>query len=156
MKTPTILLALAALASPLGCVDTTPSSGRCTGSVGGRAVDLPMDPAGSYFYRDDDILADEDAPFLMSYGAGALTVRGQFDDMPSNRELGTRAVPQVDVVDTWELRTTLGFGDPQGSTLTLTTSTRERVTGSFTTRFAQGNVTCSLDLRRAYEHDTDD
>lgn len=157
---PRILIARAlialALVLPTACVNTTPSSGRCTGTIDGRPVDLPMDAAASYFYRDDDILGDEDGPFVMAYGAGALTVSGQFDDLPSSRELGTRPVPQDDIVDRWEVRSTLSGGNAQGSTLTLTTSSRERVVGSFTTRFAEGSVTCTLDLRRAYERDTDD
>lgn len=149
------LLALS-LFAPIACVDNTPSSGRCTGTVEGHTINLAMDPAASYFYRDDDHFGDEDGPFVMRYGDGVFTVDGQFDDMPSGRELGTRTVPQNDIVDTWNVHTTLGFGDALGSTLTLTTSSRERVVGSFTTRFNQGSLTCTLDLRRAYEHDTDD
>lgn len=150
------LLASLLAATLAACVDDRPSAGRCTGTLGARAIDLPMDAARSQFHRDDDVLGDDDGPFVLSYGAGALVVEGQFDDLPSGRELGTRMVPMKDVVDTWQVRTTLVAGDAQGSTLTLTQSSPTRVVGSTSIRFAEGTLTCTLDLRRAYELDTDD
>jgi hypothetical protein len=147
---------LLVLAPVLGCVDTSPSSGRCLGVLDGGAVNLAMDPEPSAFHRDDDILGDEDGPFTISYGGGAVRVEGVFDDLPSARDLGTYRVPSEPSVDAWSLTTTLAAGAVEESTLTLTTASRERVAGSFSTRFAGGQLTCTLDLRRAYERDTDD
>jgi len=150
------LCVLLALAPSVGCVDTAPSSGRCLGLVDGRPVDLAMDPAPSGFYREDDILADEDGPFTLSYGGGALRVEGMFDDLPSARDIGTYRVPSEPSVDAWNLTTTITPGAVVESTLTLTAASRERVVGSFATTFTGGSLTCTLDLRRAYERDTDD
>jgi len=149
-------LALVARMSLVGCVDTSPSTGRCTGTLDGRAIDLPIDPAPSGFYRDDDILGDEDGPFTISYGSGAIRVEGEFANLPSSRDLGTYRVPAPDRVGVWALSTTLTNDVAGVTTLTLTTASRERVVGSFAAEIAGGTLMCTLNLRRAYERDTDD
>ncbi len=157
MKTILIgLMSLGMLAA--GCIETAPSSGRCVGNIGTRAVDLAMDPGASEFHRDDDILLDDDGPVRMSYGGGAFVIEGEFDDLPDSRVLGTYAVPDGQRVSAWNVRladTTAPTA--QESTLTVTRAASERVVGQFTTRFEGGSsVRCTFDLRRAYELDTDD
>ena len=144
--------------STAGCIETAPSSGRCVGTIGTRAVDLAMDPGPSEFHRDDDILLDDDGPVRMSYGGGAFVIEGEFDDMPDSRVLGTYAVPDGQRVDVWNVR----LADTTApaaleSTLTVTRAESDRVVGQFTTRFEGGSsLRCTFDLRRAYELDTDD
>ncbi len=155
LRRPSLFLLLL-FAPSAGCVDTSPSSGQCVGVFDGRTILFAMDPEPSAFHRDDDILGDEDGPFTLSYGGGVVRVEGVFDDLPSARDLGTYPVPSEPSVDAWNLTTTLTASAIKDSTLTLTTASRERVAGSFTTVFASGTITCTLDLRRAYERDTDD
>lgn len=121
----------------------------------GEPVELAIDPASSEFHRDDDILLDEDAPFTLSYGGGALVVRGELADMPSERSLGAHDVadpffhafgvvaPETPVLD--------------GGSMTLSTARADRMGGTLALGFADGSVLeCSFDLRRAFELDTDD
>ncbi len=138
-----------------GCVDTRPSAGRCEGTLAGIATPLVMDAAESQFHRDDDILLDDDAPFVLSYGSGAVVFVGELADMPSDALLGTHAT-------SGPLFHAFGASRPEtppleGASMTFTTARSDRLVGTLDATFAGGgSLRCQLDLRRAYELDTDD
>lgn len=138
-----------------GCPDTRDSAGRCLGTLAGRPADLAIDPVASEFHRDDDILLDDDAPFTMSYGSGALLVRGELADMPEDRSIGTHDVTAA-FFHSFEVQ------NPEmprfaGGSMTLTTARADRMGGVLNLEFEDGSaLDCSFDLRRAFELDTDD
>lgn len=114
-----------------------------------------MVASSSYFYRDDDILLDDDGPFVMQYGT-AVSVAGAFDDLPSSRDVGT--YPTSDPrIKTFAV--TVGSNTASSAQLTVTKAAPSRVVGEFVVGGGSGDATnlqCTFDLRRAYEHDTDD
>lgn len=132
-----------------GCFDKTPSSGDCTGSWNGKPISASIVPESSYFFRDDDILLDDDGPFVMNYGT-ELQVQGTFKDLPNGTYVGT--YPTTDQrLSRWSLLIR-GLGVTEPAQLTLTTSMASRVIG----QFELPGLVCTFDLRRAYERDTDD
>lgn len=132
-----------------GCFDKTPSSGDCSGSWNGMPISEAIVPDSSYFFRDDDILFDDDGPFVMNYGT-VLQVTGTFDDLPNASYVGS--YPTTDQrLSRWTLLIR-GLAVSQPAQLTLTTSMASRVIG----QFELPGLTCTFDLRRAYERDTDD
>lgn len=147
---------LGALVGNLGCIDSRPSTGQCSVTVMGQVSTLTIDPGDSYFFRDDDILGDEDAPLRISYGGGAWRVSGELDDLPDSRYLGEHRPPTEDRLRLWSNESRFTTSSYNDTVVTLTAAGRERVVGSFRTSFAEGSAQCTFDLRRAYEHDTDD
>lgn len=132
----------------VACVDNRPSTGRCTGTIASVAIDEPIVPAQSYFYRDDDILGDEDAPIAMAYGTRVI-VDAELADMPDKTLIGT--FPSTDAKFHRWAHTEDG-GSTSAESITFTTAHRERLVG----QFVSGAMTCTFDLRRAYEKDTHD
>lgn len=118
-------------------------------------IDAEMVASASYFYRDDDILLDDDGPFVMQYGT-TVSVAGTFDDLPSSRDVGT--YPTSDPrIKTFGV--TVGGNTASSAQLTVTKAAPTRVVGEFLVGGGSGettNLLCTFDLRRAYEHDTDD
>lgn len=139
----------------IGCVDNRPSTGDCTGTINGLAISEKIVAAESSFWRDDDILGDEDGPLQMRYAR--IAVDAQFDDMPSDRDKGTYLITDPRL-DHWY--TTVDGDIALTATLTVTKAERQRLVGSFVfatpPEDAPGSVTCTFDLRRAFEKDTDD
>lgn len=132
------------------CFDKTPSSGECSGRWDGMPISALIDPDTSYFFRDDDILLDADGPFVMNYGT-VFRVEGTFDDLPNGSYLGT--YPTIDKrLSRWVILYR-NFGITDVANLTLTTAMPSRVLGQFS---LADTLTCTFDLRRAYERDTDD
>lgn len=125
-------------------------------TVNGQATELALDPNESYFYRDDDILGDDDGPFRIRYGGGAFEVTGEFDDLPDSRYVGAHRVPTEDRISRWQMEARFNPNSFSDTVVTLTAAGSSRVVGSFRTEFSGGNAQCSFDLRRAYERDTDD
>jgi hypothetical protein len=87
----------------MGCIDSTPSSGQCTVTFNGQTSTWTIDPGESHFYREDDILGDEDAPVALRYGGGQVRVQGELDDMPTSSYVGTHRVPSEDRVRRWDI-----------------------------------------------------
>lgn len=138
-----------------GCVDTRPSTGRCTGTLSGVTTPLAMDASESQFHRDDDILLDDDAPFVLSYGGGVVRFEGQLADMPSDALLGTHATsdPFFHTFEATRPETPL----LDSASMTFTTARSDRLVGTLDATYTDGStLRCELDLRRAYELDTDD
>lgn len=132
-----------------GCFDKTPSSGDCSGSWKGMPISASIVPESSYFFRDDDILLDDDGPFVMTYGT-VVRAEGTFKDLPRGSYAGT--YPTTDQrLSRWTLfvRESAVTDSAQ---LTLTTAMASRVIG----QFELPGLICTFDLRRAYERDTDD
>lgn len=148
-------LALLGALTLAGCPDTRPSSGRCEGTLAGVGTPLEMDAAESQFHRDDDVLLDDDAPFVLSYGAGAIVFVGELADLPSAALLGTHATdgPLFHAFAATRPETPV----LQRAAITFTVARPDRVVGTLEAAYADGSaLRCELDLRRAYELDTDD
>jgi hypothetical protein len=138
-----------------GCVDTRPSAGRCTGTLSGVVTPLAIDASASQFHRDDDILLDDDAPFVVSYGGGAVVFDGELADLPDDRLLGTHDTSSTlfhAFASRQPLTPTLA-----SATMTTTTARADRLVATIDATYDDGStLRCELDLRRAYELDTDD
>ncbi len=140
----------------MGCIDSTPSSGQCTVTFNGQTSTWTIDPGESHFYREDDILGDEDAPVALRYGGGQVRVQGELDDMPTSSYVGTHRVPSEDRVRRWDIEHAPAMSSPTETSVTFTTASRDRLVGEFQSRYTEGTMRCSFNLRRAWEHDTDD
>ena len=148
------LIALLVLALA-GCTDPRPSSGRCTGTVAGAPVEWSIDPDASDFHRWDGLLGDEDGPFRMSYGSGALTIDAEFESLPQESYLGAHALPTDPIFHFFRVAHASASFDR--GTMTLTTATRDRMAGDMTLTFTDGGeLACTFDLRRNHALDTED
>lgn len=138
-----------------GCLDTRPSAGRCTGTLTGVVTPLAIDAEASQFHRDDDVLLDDDAPFVVSYGGGAVVFEGELADLPDDRLLGTHDTSST-------LFHTFAARQPStptlaSATMTATAARPDRLVATIDATYDDGSaLRCELDLRRAYELDTDD
>ncbi len=149
-----VVLSLVIASSSSGCVDTRPSTGRCTGTLTGVTTPLTMDAADSQFHRDDDIL-DDDAPFALSYGGGLVRFEGELADMPTDALLGTHATNDAFFHGFGATRPEVPSLD--SASMTFTAARSDRLVGTLDATYTDGStLRCELDLRRAYELDTDD
>lgn len=148
-----------------GCekLNAPPSSGDCTGVVDGVNVGGPMDAGASEFHRDDQQGGIEHAFVNVAYSGTASTFRitGFLSDMPAEEDEGAHALPPTGngagLVQTWTVAEPATASLYSAGTLTLTRADRDRLEGSFAMSWSDGGaVDCTIDLRRAYNLDTDD
>lgn len=147
-----ILLGFALFAT--GCVDSRPSGGRCTGTIGGRTVDVALVPDVSDFHRWDGLLADEDGPFRMTYGAPDLTIDAEFESVPRASYVGAHPILTDPIFHFFRVALPTSTASFVDGDMTLTGASIDRVVGSMLLRLSDGGeLRCTFDLRHNYALD---
>lgn len=140
--------------------ENAPSTGSCSGSIGGVSIAGPIDASSDVRYVSRPTCADQSLRrFDFSYASGALKVKSDMSGMePMIRFIpATYPVPPTrewTPLETWVIASPSPRPDLTSGTFTVENKS-PRIVGKFHLVFANGStITCDYDLRKGKDEDS--